>query len=103
MAVSEDTRARLLRWCAQRVPPSDRGERQIGYTIRGSDITLVDRRPPRYPELGAAWTSTPIVRLRADDPRPGEWTLYRPSGEGDWVRTDSSGDDPVALLDLVTV
>lgn len=102
MAVSEETRHRLSRWCAERVSDVEREQRQISYTIHGDDVTIHDRRPPAYPELGAAWTSTPVALLRVDDPVPGAWSLYRPVGEGGW-RRESDGADPVALLDRVSV
>src|SRR5689334_18748562 len=68
MAVPEQTRVRLSQWCTTRIPAEERRQRQIGYTIQGDDVTIVDRRAPAYPELGTAWSTTPLARLRADDP-----------------------------------
>ncbi|MGI9001842.1 MAG: hypothetical protein ACR2GH_09235 [Pseudonocardia sp.] len=99
MAVSEETRHQLSRWCTERVPDADREQRQIGYTIHDDEVTILDRRRPAYPELGAAWSSTPVALLRCDDPEPGWWSLYRPAGDG-WNR-EAAGEDPFALLDQV--
>jgi hypothetical protein len=99
MAVPEEIRTRLSRWCAARVPDAEREQRQIGYTIHGEEITIFERRPPAYPELGPAWSSTPIARLRRHADR---WLLDRPVGAGEW-QLDSDGSDPIELLDRVVV
>jgi hypothetical protein len=101
--VPEEIRHRLSVWCAAAVPEWERAQRQIGYTIQGDAITILDRRPPAYPELGAAWTATPLAQLRVDDPEPGRWSLYRRVGESDaWTREGPPGEDPLVLLERVT-
>lgn len=100
MAVPEEIRLRLSRWCAERIPEPEREHRRIGYTITGDDVTISDRRAPRFPELGAEWTSTPLARLHRNE-ATGGWTLLRASGDGGW-RTDGTGDDPITLLEQVT-
>jgi hypothetical protein len=99
MAVPEEIRTRLSRWCAARVPTAERDHRQIAYTIHGDAITILERRPPAYPELGPAWSATPVARLRRG---PDGWLLDRPVGSGSW-RRDATGSDPIALLESVTV
>jgi hypothetical protein len=99
--VPEEIRSRLSRWCADRVPNAERDRRQVGYTINGNEITIQDRAAPTYPELDASWATVPVARLRHGDPEPGRWALYRPVGTDGWQRT-ADGDDPLALLDLVT-
>jgi len=97
MAVPEEIRTRLSQWCAARVPAGERDQHQIAYTIHGDAITIFDRRPPAYPELGPAWSATPLARLvRVDD----EWQLERPAGRGEW-RPDATGSDPIELLEQV--
>src|SRR5262249_22952068 len=61
------------RWCADRVPGHARASLQVGYSIRGDLVTIVRRKPPRFPELNSAWTSTPIAQLRHNDPEQGMW------------------------------
>lgn len=103
MAIPEDIRARVAEWCTGQVPDSTKDERRIGYTTAGDHLTILDRRPPAIPELGAAWTSTPLAQLRADDPKPGRWTLYiaGPEGGPRWERQEPSGDDPITLLERI--
>jgi len=99
MPVSEEIRTLLSHWCAERVPEAEREQWQIGYTIQGDEITILDRRPPPYPELAAAWSATPIALLRLNDEEPGGWVLYRPIADG-WQR-ETAGHDPIALLEQV--
>ena len=98
MAVPEEIRTRLSQWCAARVPDAERDQRQVAYTIHGDAITILERRPPAYPELRPAWSATPMARLRrvADG-----WRLERPVGTDGW-RPDATGSDPIALLDAVS-
>ncbi|MEJ3655756.1 hypothetical protein WEH80_22560 [Actinomycetes bacterium KLBMP 9759] len=97
MAVPEETRHLLSRWCAERVPESERDEHQVGYTIQGDEITIYDRRRPLYPELDTAWSATPIAQLRTEDDR---WALYRRADDR-WLRDGSSSAQPLELLDLI--
>ncbi|HLU58687.1 MAG TPA: hypothetical protein VKZ81_24770 [Pseudonocardia sp.] len=97
MAVPEEIRTRLSHWCAARVPAEERDTRQVAYTIHGDAITILERRPPAYPELGAAWSATPVARLVRQGDR---WQLERPAGRGEW-QPDSTGADPIELLDQV--
>lgn len=83
----------------------EREHRRIGYTTAGSTVTILDRRPPTFPELGAAWSSRSLARLRADDPEPGAWTLYVPADPATgqrWQRQDPPAADPFVLLERVS-
>lgn len=98
MAVPEETRHRLTLWCAAQVPAGHRDRRQIGYTIQGDEVTIVDRHPPTYPELDLAWTTTPLVRLRLENAPTGPWVLLRRGENSDhWIRS-ATGPDPISLL-----
>lgn len=88
---------RLSHWCAARVSGAERDHRQITYTIHGDAITIFERRPPEYPELGPAWSATPVARLLR---RPDGWQLERPAGRGEW-RDVATGGDPISLLERV--
>ncbi|GAA1250595.1 hypothetical protein GCM10009609_12440 [Pseudonocardia aurantiaca] len=96
MTVSDEIRTRLSQWCAARVTDEEREQRQVAYTIQGDDVTIVERRPPAFPELGHAWSAVPVARLRKED--GGMWTLFWPVEGGEW-RREACGDDPIALLD----
>jgi hypothetical protein len=98
MAVSREHQALFGRWCAERVPADERGRLQVGYSIRGDQVTIVRRRPPRYPELGAAWSIARIAQLRHNEPAKGLWRLYTPTEDG-WERADHEpADVPEPLL-----
>jgi len=97
MAVPEEIRSRLTQWCAARVPAAERDAHQIAYTIHGDTVTILERKPPAYPELGPAWSATPVARLIR---RPDGWQLERPAGRGEW-RPAATGSDPIELLDRV--
>ena len=96
MTVGDEIRTRLSRWCSARVPDAEREQRQVAYTIQGDDVTIVERRPPAYPELGHAWSSVPVARLHQEG--GGTWTLLRPVEGGRWRRA-AAGPDPITLLD----
>ena len=102
--VPEEFRSVFGQWCRSRVPDELRDELQIGYTIQGDEVTIVERRPPKYPELGHAWTSTPVFQLRFGDPEPGLWSLYVPAGDDEWKRSDQlrPAGRPEPLLDAVS-
>ncbi len=99
VAVPGELRAVFGRWCAGRVPAERRDTLQIGYLIQGDEVTIMERHPPAFPELGPAWTSMPVAQLRHGDPAPGLWSLYTPDGE-DWRRYDAAdpAPDPERLL-----
>ncbi|MBC3194593.1 hypothetical protein H7X46_26440 [Pseudonocardia sp. C8] len=104
MGVPEQVRERLATWCAELVPEAERDRRRIGYTTAGRTVTILDRRPPSFPELGAAWSSTPLAQLRADDPDQGIWTLYVPAAPESgarWERVTPPAEDPFVLLERV--
>jgi hypothetical protein len=97
MAVAEEIRARLTDWCADCLPAEARDRRRIAFTSVGDTLTILDRRPPAFPELGAVWSSTPLARLRAEP--DGRWALFIPTTDGErWERQEPTADDPLVLL-----
>lgn len=101
MAVPKEVQPLLSRWCAERVPKHARASLQIGYLIRGDQVTITERRPPAFPELNWAWTSTPVAQLRYNDPEQGLWRIYRRVDDG-WRRYDHPpATMPEPLLDEI--
>jgi hypothetical protein len=98
VSVPKEYQALLSRWCAERVPEPARSRLQVGYRIHEDLITIVERRPPAYPELQSAWSTTPVAQLRHNDPEKGLWRIYLPTGgaEPGWKRYDHP---PAATLD----
>lgn len=103
MGVPEEVRTRLATWCAELVGDHEQGRRRIGYTTAGDNITILDRRPPTFPELGAAWSSTALAQLRANTPERGRWSLFLPGAASSerWERQEPSADDPFLLLERI--
>lgn len=97
MSAPKDFQAVLSRWCAQRVPEQARDTRQIGYSMHGDRITIVERRPPTYPELHLAWSRTRITQLRYNDPEKGLWQIYVPAGSR-WKQYDHPPSDALESL-----
>jgi hypothetical protein len=63
-AVRDEARRRVAAFCDSRVPVDLRGELRLEHAIRGSSITIVERRPPFSVLVGADWTSMKIAQLR---------------------------------------
>jgi hypothetical protein len=87
MAVPKEYQALFGRWCADRVPGHARASLQIGYTIHGDQVTIMERRPPAFPELASAWSSVHVAQLRYNDPEQGLWRIYHRVDDS-WRRYD---------------
>lgn len=57
------------------MPESLAAEVRLEVEVKGSDVTIVERRPPWQPEFGPEWSRLPIAQLRFNAARS-EWTLY---------------------------
>jgi hypothetical protein len=73
---------RLRRFCARRAPDHLRDEVRLELTVRGSRVTVLERRPP-YLDRAGDWTSRPIAQLRYDG--MGRWTLFFRNRQGGWT------------------
>ena len=63
----------LGRYCEARVPPHARDEIQLTHRIRGTTVTLFERRPAwRAP---GEWTETSVAQFRYE-PVTGMWSLF---------------------------
>lgn len=83
-AVREAAVARIERFCTDHVPEDARADLRLEHAVRGSAITLVERRPPWRPDPGAEWTSQNIAQLRYDE-RSAAWRLHWPRHTGQWL------------------
>jgi Protein of unknown function (DUF3024) len=79
--------ARVERFCAEHSPESSAGEYRIEHALRGTAITLVERRTPWRPGPGDEWTAQEIAQLRYDESAR-TWTLYWRRHTGRWLRYD---------------
>lgn len=78
-----DTAVRAVEaYCARRISPEMRDRMRLEVAIRGSQITIVERRPPWREDYGPEWSSMPIARMRNND--DGTWTLRRPDSNDGW-------------------
>lgn len=73
--VPELDRARVQRWCRDRVPQDARHQVRLEADFSGRDVTIVERRAPWNSEAGPDWTTLPVARLRYLKSR-GVWRLY---------------------------
>jgi hypothetical protein len=73
--------ARVRRYCQRRVPPQARDQVRLDTEIRGSAITIIERRAPWRDDLGPEWSRLKVARLRYHH---GAWTLHWAARNGRW-------------------
>jgi hypothetical protein len=56
---------------------------RIEHSMRGSSITIVERRPPWNPAFGPEWSSMKIAQLRYDDGAR-RWRLLAAGSDDRW-------------------
>ena len=71
--------AQVAVYCEQRSTDDYR----IEHTVRGSSITIVERRPPWNPTYGSEWSSLKVAQLRYDE-RARRWRLYAHDSSNRW-------------------
>jgi hypothetical protein len=86
MAVPAEAVAQVER---SRVPEEMHSQVRIEHAVRGTAITIVDRR--RREDFGPEWSSTKVAQLRYDG---GMWTLYCPDSSGRWWLYDATDPAP---------
>ena len=89
--------AEVAAYCEQRSTDDYR----IEHAVRGSSITLLERRPPWNPAYGSVWSSLKVAQLRYDD-RAGRWRLYSHDSDR-WHPYDLAAPaaDVAPLLDAI--
>ncbi len=70
---------RIAAYCERRSTDDYR----IEHEVRGSSITIVERRPPWNPNFGTEWSSMKIAQLRYDE-RTRRWALYAAGSDDRW-------------------
>jgi hypothetical protein len=70
MSLSDDVRdaavRQVERFCEERLPEDARAQMRLEVEVKGTKITIVERRVPWNEELGGDWTSQSIAELRYD-------------------------------------
>ncbi|GAA3138992.1 hypothetical protein GCM10020255_014970 [Rhodococcus baikonurensis] len=67
--------ARIVKYCASRVPEQYRHEIRVECDITPRHVTICECRPPWREDFGPEWTRFPIARLYYTK-KTGLWTLY---------------------------
>ena len=67
--------AKIRRYADARVPLRVAAQVRMEVAVRGTAVTIVERRPPWRADLDTEWSSFPIAQLRFD-PARAEWRLY---------------------------
>jgi hypothetical protein len=87
----------IERFCERRAPEEIRDALRLDHEVRGSTITIVERRPPWNGE--GEWTKTAIAQLRHLE---GRWALFWQRHTGRWERYDTwTSADVDPLLDEI--
>lgn len=89
--VRQSAVAAVERYCEERVPAEARSEIRIEYSVRGSAITIVERRPPWSELVSTEWSTTRVAQLRYDK---GLWTLYCSDSNDHWWPYDETDPAP---------
>jgi hypothetical protein len=79
------------RYCDERVPADARSEVRIEHSVRGSAITIVERRLPWREDFGPEWSTTKVAQLRYDGRL---WTLYCSDSNDRWWLYDDADPAP---------
>jgi len=69
--------ARVRRYCQRHVPPHARDQVRLETVVRGSAITIIERRAPWRDDFGPEWSRLKVAQLRYDH---GAWTGTVASG-----------------------
>jgi hypothetical protein len=83
-APPETDLARIRRYCRTRVPARLRDQVRIEAQVRGSSVTVFDRRPPWHPDL-TEWSKVSVAQLRYSEGTH-HWSLYWADRNGRWHR-----------------
>ncbi|MDH3976568.1 MAG: DUF3024 domain-containing protein [Deltaproteobacteria bacterium] len=87
MALSELEQQRVEKivgaYCREKIPPHVRDKIKVFYTIRGSDVKVVESRP--HWQGKGEWTEMEIARIKYDASAL-TWQLYWKRANGRWIK-----------------
>ena len=95
MTSFEAARRQVERYCDERVPAESRDEMRFEHQVRGTSITIMERRAPWTGEGDR--TSLAIAQLR-HDPRRDTWSPYWQRHTGRWEPYGAAASNDVAPL-----
>jgi len=67
--------ARVGRFCKTKIPEHARDQVRLETVVRGSAVTVVERRIPWREDFGPEWSTHPVAQLRWS-PQWKTWRLY---------------------------
>ena len=73
---------------------------RIELAVRGSSITLVERRPPWNPDFGSEWSSLKVAQLRYDDAAR-RWRLFSSASDDRWRPYELASPAPLTVAPLL--
>ena len=96
--IIEAAATKVAAYCVQRSTDDYR----IEHAVRGTSITILERRPPWNPHLGPEWSSLKLAQLRYDE-GAGRWRLYSSGRDERWHPYELASAAPAVapLLDAI--
>ena len=90
--------AQVAAYCEQR----STDDYKIEHTVRGSSITILERRPPWNPAYGPEWSSLKVAQLRYDDTAR-RWRLFCSGSDDRWYPYELAPPAPEVAPLLVAI
>src|SRR3954451_14269418 len=75
---------------------------RIEHTVRGSSITILERRPPWNPAYGSEWSSLKVAQLRYHDTAQ-RWRLFSSGSDDRWHPYEFARPAPEVAALLVAI
>ena len=89
-------------FCESQISDEVEAELRLEHAVRGSSVTIIERRPAWNDPGGSNWSSLKIAQLRYDD-QGRRWTLYACDRNERWFAYDDAAPagDVGALLNEI--
>ena len=100
MALPDTHLRQIARWCERKIPEQARSKIRLEHAVRGSNVTILERRAPWQVDVEPEWTKHPVAQLRYDG---SVWRLYWPDRNTRWhLMSDvPAGHSPGPLLEAI--